>query len=289
MEASVEYREGPYIGYRYYDTAGVAVRFPFGFGLSYTSFDYSDLSIDRAGASFTVRNSGEVAGMEVAQLYVGCPASRVYRPRKELKGFVKVFINAGESKRVRIEFDDKTFRYFNPFAGRWETEGAEYQILIGASCADIRLTGSIAVEGSDPAPYRPEDLPAYFSGSVRDVGLAEFERLLGRAVPEPRWDRDTPLGYNDTIAQCRYAKGAAARFAYRAIVAAHWVLWRIGKRGAANALMMSVYHMPFRWLERMTDGLVNRPMLDGILLMVNGHFFRGLGRLLSGRRNRDKR
>src|SRR5690606_38511022 len=97
-ELTVEYRESMYIGYRYYDTADVDVLFPFGYGLSYTTFAYSDIKIGQSGVTFTLTNSGDRAGMEVAQLYVGCKSSDIFRPRKELKGFVKVFINAGESK-----------------------------------------------------------------------------------------------------------------------------------------------------------------------------------------------
>src|SRR5699024_8885008 len=115
-----EYREGLYVGYRYYDTAKVRVLYPFGFGLSYTEFTYSDLTIDQEGAEFTLTNTGDMDGAEVAQLYVGMKDARVFRPEKELKGFQKVFLRAGESRKVRIPFDDKTFRYWNVRTNRWE-------------------------------------------------------------------------------------------------------------------------------------------------------------------------
>ncbi|WP_334075065.1 MULTISPECIES: beta-glucosidase family protein [Paenibacillus] len=283
-EVSVEYREGLYIGYRYYDTANVEVLFPFGYGLSYTTYEYSDLRVDRDGVTFNITNTGNRAGMEVAQLYAGCSGGKVFRPRKELKGFIKVFLNAGETRTVKIPFDDKTFRYFNINTNRWEVEEADYQIMVGASSADIRLAASLFVEGTGaPVPYDKNELPSYYTGRADKVGKQEFETLLGRKVPVSTWDRKKPLGYNDTIAQCQYAKGWAARLAYRLMIFAYGFLRKIGKRSTANIIMMSVYHMPFRGVARMTGGVVNLPMLDGILMMVNGRFFKGLRHFLKER------
>ncbi|MGZ7443033.1 beta-glucosidase family protein [Paenibacillus sp. TH7-28] len=283
-EVSVEYREGPYIGYRYYDTAQVEVLFPFGYGLSYTTFVYSDVQVNRDGVTFKIMNTGSVPGKEIAQLYVGCKSGKVFRPNKELKGFAKVFVDPGETKTVTIPFDDKTFRYFNVNTNGWEIEAAEYEIMIGASSADIRLTATLEVEGTGATlPYEKENLPSYYSGKANKVGQEEFERLLGRKVPVSTWDRTKPLGYNDTIAQCQYAKGGVARLAFRLMNAAHWFLWKTGKRSTANLIMMSVYHMPFRGIARMTGGIVNMPMLDGLLMMVNGRFFKGLKYFLKER------
>ncbi|MDL4841988.1 beta-glucosidase [Aquibacillus rhizosphaerae] len=283
-EVSVEYRESMYIGYRYYDTANINVRFPFGYGLSYTSFDYSDIQVNKKEVTFKLTNTGEVAGMEIVQLYVGCQSEAIFRPKKELKGFTKVALNPGETRTVTIPFDDKTFRYFNVKTNQWEIEEANYNIIIGASSVDTRLEDSIFVEGTNaPLPYDKEKLPSYYSGKANNVNEAEFETLLGRKVPVSTWDRTKPLGYNDTIAQCQYAKGAFARFAFHSITFAHWLLKKIGKRELANLIMMSVYHMPFRGVARMTGGVINMRMLDGILLIVNGHFFKGLRHVLKER------
>ncbi|GFZ32360.1 glycosyl hydrolase [Clostridium zeae] len=283
-EVSVEYREGIYIGYRYYDTADVNVLFPFGYGLSYTTFEYSDIHVSRYGATFKLKNSGSVAGMEIAQLYIGCKSKEIFRPKKELKGFTKIFINAGETKTVSIPFDDKTFRYFNVKTNKWEVEESEYEIMIGASSADIRLKDTIFIEGTGaPLPYDKETLPSYYLGKTNNVSIDEFERLIGRKVPVSKWDKSKPLGYNDTIAQCQYAKGIFARFSYYMIVFAYWFLRKIGKRSTANIIMMSIYHMPFRGVARVTGGVINMPMLDGILMMVNGQFFKGLVHLLKER------
>ncbi|MBB6479850.1 glycoside hydrolase family 3 C-terminal domain-containing protein [Spirochaeta isovalerica] len=288
-EATVEYREGLYVGYRYFSTLNKKVMFPFGFGLSYTDFSYTLLDIDENGVSFTLVNTGKKAGSEVAQLYISRISEEVFRPIIELKGFVKVFLEPGESKQVKIDFDDKSFRYFNEKSNQWEIEGGDYEIIIGASSSDIKLSGHLYLEGSNAeTPYEKGSLPAYFSGRVENVEKEEFEMLLGRKVPSPQWDRNRELGYNDTIAQCRYSKGLFARFAFYLIVFAHKFLKGIGKRDTANLIMMSVYYMPFRGMSRMTGGIITMPMLDGILLMANGHFFKGLTKVLSENRKKNR-
>ncbi|MBP3951703.1 beta-glucosidase family protein [Bacillus suaedae] len=288
-EVSVEYREGIFIGYRYYDTANKEVLFPFGYGLSYTTFKYDTININKDGVTFTITNTGHVVGMEAAQLYIGCKSDKIWRAKKELKGFTKVFLKPGETKTVTIPFDDKAFRYFNVKTNKWEIEEADYSIMIGASSSDIRLESSLFVEGTNaPIPYENNKLPSYYSGQAHQISVEEFENLLGYRVPVSTWDRTKPLGYNDTIAQCQYAKGALARFAFKLMTFSHWFLRKIGKRETANLIMMSVYHMPFRGIARMTGGIINMPMLDGILMIVNGKFFKGLNHVIKERKKLRK-
>ena len=277
-ERNTEHREGIYVGYRYYDTAGVKVRYPFGFGLSYTSFAYEGLTVTKEGASFTLTNTGDRDGAEVAQLYVSLPGAEVFRPRKELKGFAKVFLKAGESRKVTIPFDDKTFRYWNVKTGRWAVEGGTYQILIGASSADIRLSGDLAVEGTgDPNPYVKADMPSYYSGRVADVPDAEFEKLLGHPIPDGSWG--STLTENDAICQLKNARLGLARFAYGILE---------GKRkkaeeaGQPDLNILFIYNMPFRAIAKMTGGAVSKDMVDGMVEAVNGHFFGGLGKIIGG-------
>ena len=169
------YREALYVGYRYYDTAKVRVLYPFGFGLSYTEFEYSNLTVDETGVEFDLTNTGDMDGAEVAQLYIGMKDAKVFRPDKELKGFQKVFLKAGESRHVRIPFDDKTFRYWNVRTNRWEVEGGTYTIMIGASCLDIRLTAEADVEGTtETYPYYTNRMPSYYSGLISQVEDSEF-------------------------------------------------------------------------------------------------------------------
>ncbi|WFA06530.1 fibronectin type III-like domain-contianing protein [Bacillus sp. HSf4] len=194
-------------------------------------------------------------------------------------------LQPGETKTVTIPFDDKTFRYFNVKTNKWEIEQADYEILIGASSADIRLRDTIFVEGTGaPIPYDNEKLPSYYSGHANNVSEEEFENLLGYKVPESKWDRTKRLGYNDTIAQCQYARGAFGKLAFYSIIFTHWFLRKIGKRSTANLMMMSIYHLPFRGIARMSGGIVNMPMVDGILMMVNGRFFKGASHVLKERK-----
>ena len=135
--------------------------------------------------TFTLTNTGSCAGAEVAQLYVAKPNAKVFRPAKELKGFVKVFLQPGESKSVTIPLDDKTFRCWNVTTDRWEVEGGSYQLLVRSNVQDIRLTAEIALPGTGaPDPYAGKDLAHYRTAHVQEVPDAEFEALLGRPLPE---------------------------------------------------------------------------------------------------------
>ena len=279
-ERTAEYREGLYIGYRYYDTAGIPVRFPFGFGLSYTTFAYSDCKATDKAVTFTLQNTGKVAGAEVAQLYVSLPGAAIFRPKKELKGFSKVFLQPGEAKTVTIPLDDKAFGYYKVKPRRFELEGGDYLLQIGSSSADIRLTANIAVAGTNaPNPYEGKNLPNYQSGKVNDVPDGEFESLLGRPIPPALWDRTAPLGRNDAISQLAYAKSGIARFVYRTLEKKKAAA---DAKGAPDLNIMFIYNMPFRGIAKMAGGMVSLDMVDGILTLVNGRFFRGLGRVISG-------
>ena len=285
-EKTAEYREGLYVGYRYYDTAGVPVAFPFGFGLSYTTFGYANLKAGEREATFTLTNTGTVAGAEVAQVYVGKRDAKIFRPAKELKGFQKVFLQPGESKTVTVPLDDKAFRYFNVKTGRWEIEGGTYEIYVAASVEDVRLTGTVEVAGTAaPDPCAGLDLPDYRSGRVQDVPDGEFAALLGRPVPETRWDRTKPLGRNDTISQLFYAKSGPARFVYKRIAA----MKRTSEdAGVPDLNIYSIYNMPFRGIAKLMGPMVNLEMVDHILEIVNGHFWGGLGRLIGAWRRKGK-
>ena len=278
QERTSEYRESLYVGYRYYDTADVPVLYPFGFGLSYTSFEYSDIAVTDEGATFTITNTGSRDGAEVAQLYVGLPGGKVFRPKKELKGFAKVFLKAGESKKVTIAFDDKTFRYWNVKTNNWEVEDGKYIISVGASSADIRLTAEVLKsETTENIPYSKEDLPSYYSGKIQSVETAEYEKLLGRSVPDGKWSGE--LGLNDAFCQMYYAKSSLARFAYKKLTA---MKKKADESGKPDLNILFIYNMPFRAMAKMTGGAVSMEMAEGIVKLVNGHFFGGLGQIIGG-------
>ena len=156
----VEYREGVFVGYRYYDTKKMEVRFPFGFGLSYTSYEYSNLKVsadhikdtDVLEVSVDVTNTGGMAGKEVVQLYVSDVESTVIRPVKELKGFEKVELAPGETKTVTFTLDKRAFAYWNTQLHDWHVETGEFRILIGKSSRDIQLEAAVTVESTVKVP-----------------------------------------------------------------------------------------------------------------------------------------
>ena len=280
-ERTVEYREGLYMGYRYFETADVPVLFPFGYGLSYTTFAYSDLKVTDKKATFTLTNTGDRDGAEVAQLYVSAQCKGVYRPVKELKGFQKVFLKAGESKQVTIELDDKAFRYFNVKTNKFEIEPGVYDILIGASVADIKLSGSVRLKGTAaPLPYKMAELPSYASGQIKNVSDEEFTKLLGHAIPDGHWSGT--LQMNDAICQLYYAKSLKARLVWKVLT---HLLNKSIEKGKPDLNITFIYNMPFRAIGKMAGGMVSQEMCEGIVTIVNGHaiaFFKGLGKVIGG-------
>ena len=273
---NAEYREGLYVGYRYYETANKAVRYPFGYGLSYTTFAYSDLKVNADKVTFTISNTGSVAGAEIAQLYVAKPDAAVFRPAKELKGFAKVFLKAGESKTVTIPLDDKAFRYWNVATDRWEVEGGSYQLLVGANVQDIRLTADLALPGTGaPAPYVGKALQDYRTGNVQNIPDAEFEALLGRPLPE----ETTAIDRTMTLGELHHSHSPLCWL----IAGVLTLLLRSGeKRGKPNLNILFQYNMPLRGLAQMTGGIIGEETVDGLVLEAKGFWVIGILRALVG-------
>ena len=271
---TVQYREGLYVGYRYYQTAGVPVAFPFGHGLSYTSFAYSDLKASADGVTLTVTNTGDRAGAEIVQLYVAKPDAKIFRPAQELKGFAKVPLRPGESRTVVIPLDDKAFRYWNIQTDRWEIEGGQYELRVGASCADIRLAAAVEIAGTDaPDPYAGKTLPHYRTGSVQNVPDAEWETLLGHAIPQ-----DTiKIDRNMTLGELNHSRSPLG-----------WLIWAVltallnasYKKGKPDLNILFQYNMPLRALAKMTGGAISMGMVDGLVMELQGFWIIGLVRII---------
>ncbi|MCG2799001.1 MAG: glycoside hydrolase family 3 C-terminal domain-containing protein [Cellulomonas sp.] len=276
---TAEYREGLYIGYRYYASADVPVTFPFGFGLSYTTFAYDELEVTPDGVTFTLENTGTVAGAEVAQLYVGRAAhdDGVHRPVRELKGFARVSLEPGERRRVRVAFDERTFRHFDTRTGRWEVEGGTWTVAVAANATDLRLVGTLDVVGTVAVGSDAATLPHYAAADVRAVRDDEFEALLGRPIP-PATRPVGPLDANDPLAALGHAANPLGRLAYRVLVA---LMARADRKGTPDLNLLFLYGMPFRAIAKMTNGVVSTQMVDALVLAVNGHGFRGLGRFVA--------
>ena len=273
---NAEYREGLYVGYRYYETASKAVRYPFGYGLSYTTFAYSDLKVNADKVTFTITNTGSVAGAEIAQLYVAKPDATVFRPAKELKGFTKVFLKAGESKTVTIPLNDKTFRYWNVATDCWEVEGGSYQLLVGANVQDIRLTAEITLPGTGaPDPYAGKDLAHYRTAHVQEVPDAEFEALLGRPLPE----ETTAIDRTMTLGELNHSRSPLCWL----IAGVLTLLVRSGeKNGKPNLNILFQYNMPLRGLAQMTGGIIGEETVDGLVMEAKGFWVIGILRAVVG-------
>ena len=271
---TVEYREGLYIGYRYFTTAEKAVRFPFGYGMSYTTFAYSDMAADEQGVSLTVTNTGSVAGTEIVQLYVAKKNSELFRPVRELKGFARVTLAPGEKQRITITLDDKAFRFWNVKSNRWEIEGGEYELLVGASVEDIRLCEKISVHGTATVhPYEDVDLDCYYKGDVLCVSDADFEKLLGHPIPNGK----TKIDRNLTLGELNHARSPLG-----------WLVWLVltilldvsYKRGKPDLNILFQYNMPLRALAKMTNGAISMGMVDGIVMELQGFWILGLVRVI---------
>jgi len=269
---TAEHREGLYIGYRYYETANVPVRYPFGHGLSYTAFSYADLQADGQKVSFTLTNSGQCAGAEVAQVYITCRNGRVFRAKKELKGFQKVFLQPGESRKITIPLDDKAFRYFNTLTNRFEMETANYDISVGSSVRDIRLSATIRVFGTDASV--PEEAPAcYRTGQIQKVSDEDFAVLLGHEIPDGRFGEE--LTILDTVSRFTDAKNPLARWIGRSVGRS---IEKARAKGDPAPTALYIYNLPIRGLAQMTQGYITRQMAEDVLLWVNGHGFQGFFR-----------
>lgn len=188
-ELTVEYQESIYVGYRYYDMNNVKVLFPFGYGLSYTEFEYSNLKVNeqesKVKVSFAIRNIGKRKGKEIAQIYLSQEDPTIFKPKKELKEFEKVELEVGEEKQVEIILNKKAFEYFNPKTNKWSIEQGKYKILVGKSSRDIVLEKEIFIESKDKNIEKKYS-KKYYTGNVHEIKDEEFEELLGRNIPRRR-------------------------------------------------------------------------------------------------------
>ncbi|MBC8504426.1 MAG: glycoside hydrolase family 3 C-terminal domain-containing protein [Anaerolineales bacterium] len=290
--ATVEYRESVFVGYRYYDSVGQDVLFPFGYGLSYTTFEYSDLKLgqhqlsdqETLRVSFKLKNTGFVAGKEIVQLYVRDTESTAFRPDKELKGFAKVDLAPGEESEVVIDLGPRAFAYYNVDLKDWHVESGTFEILVGASSQDIRLNASVEItstQSAAPAVHADRDkLAAYYDfPKGQPISQADFEALLGKSVPKNQGTQKGEYTLNTPVGDMRES------FIGRQLI--NMMNKQISKMIAGmedtpTAMLMEVMikELPLRGMLMMGDGPLNREMLDALLVMINGEFFKGFGALI---------
>lgn len=276
---TTHYKEGLYAGYRYYDKASKAVRFPFGYGLSYTQFAYSDLKIEGRTVTATVTNTGSTAGAEVVQLYVAPPKNGLYRPAKELKGFAKVSLQPGESQTVRFELNDRSFAVWCD--GCWKVPMGSYEICVGASVTDIRLHAALTVDGVSLAA------PDWQKGSWYETlqGLptdAEFEKLCGSPLqsdPEPKkgaftMEHSTMELKDISAVMMQMFKGTEATIAKSFGGKADY------SDPTFKMMVMSGADAPLRAAVLSSCGAFPANLAEGMLAMANGHPLNGVKKLI---------
>lgn len=282
---NVQYRESIFIGYRYYDKVERNVRFPFGFGLSYTSFEYSDIKLKKknltkgegAKVTFTIKNTGDVAGSEIAQVYVAKPESKIFRAPKELKGFVKIHLEPGEEKKVTVELDDRAFAFWNTATEDWCVESGEYKILVGASSRDIRLEAAAKMKSEDDETIVDlrESAGVYFDGDPARAREDDFKVIYGgefKLAPEITSD-----SLNNSIERSK-DKGLA-KFIYNTVDLAMKPKGGVGSSMITNTIMQT----PIRNYVSMSNGLFTEDMADGLLKVFEGKdVAKGVGKIAKG-------
>ncbi len=281
---SVEYREGLFIGYRYYDKAKKAVRYPFGYGLSYTKFAYADLELSRKTmkdtdtltVSCTISNIGKTAGSEVVQLYVACKDSVIIRPVQELKGFEKVYLKPGESKKIFFNLDKRAFAYYNTSISGWHVEAGEYEVRIGASSQDVRLSGKVAVESTVKAaiPDLRKEAPCYYD-LTNGINVPDevFELVIGRPIPQRRRKKGEPHTIQSTLSDIQ--DNPVGKFLMRAMKK------QMDKMAAGDPEFKKMAEkmipdMPLRFLGMMSGGTFSLTRIQSLVEMMNGHYLKGL-------------
>nr|MCR5042319.1 glycoside hydrolase family 3 C-terminal domain-containing protein [Clostridia bacterium] len=293
-QKTVEYRESIFVGYRYYDTAGKDVLFPFGFGLSYTEFKYSNLRLnkksigenDRLTVSFKVKNVGAVAGAEISQLYVRDCESTAYRPEKELKGFAKTYLEPGEEKTVKLELDRRAFAFFNTAVNDWTVESGEFDILVGASSRDIRLKNTVTVT-AEPVeiPDLREAAPFYYEANVRDVPDSQFEAVLGREIPPSVIEPGEKLDLTNCLGDASITGAGSKINSLLDKVVTKFAL------GSTNGPMIRsmMFEIPIKDFISMSMGVFTEEMAQGLLMILNDESkVTGIGKIVGDLANAVK-
>ncbi|WP_052310007.1 beta-glucosidase [Methanocella arvoryzae] len=289
---TVEYREGLYVGYRYFDTAKKAVLFPFGHGLSYTSFEYSDMEVsasqikddEELKVGVLVKNTGDVAGAEVIQLYVRDVESTIFRPEKELKGFDKVFLQPGEMTRVEFTLDRRSFAYYNVETADWHVESGDFEILIGSSSADIRARETIWVESTRPGVSVPDlrsTAGIYYNLPPGNLVVDDesFKAIYGETLPSNIVLEGEPYTINSTLGEVK--ETFFGRIFFELVHNSARNTLPEAEDGEMQKIMTEkmLEDLPLRNVLTFSEGKINEQMLEGLLLLINRKPAQGLVRL----------
>ncbi len=290
---NVQYRESILVGYRYYDKSKVPVMFPFGHGLSYTRFNYSNLKISSPSIKtdetldvyFDVENIGSYDAEEIVQLYVAKGDTRVFRAEKELKGFERVELRAGEKKRVKITLDRSAFEYYSTRFGQWCVESGKYAILVGASSADVRLETEVQIDSTDNLISERdyyELSPSYFTANVKQAKDIEFEYLLNYTLDtfEPNPDIDRLTSDNTLSDAMGTPIGSYIEKVIRNTLSKLLDDDEIMQKLIYDSIM---YNIPMKRMTSISKGAITEEMVNGFVLLLNsGDAKRSAGMVVKG-------
>ncbi len=295
-----EYRESIYVGYRYYDTAKADVLFPFGHGLSYTKFEYSDIKLSKESIKDSetvtvcvkVKNVGTVEGAEIVQLYVRDCESTIFRPDRELKGFDKLLLKPGEEKNAVFILDKRSFAYYNVNINDWHVEEGKFEILIGASSRDIRLTSNIYVSSTRTdvnVPDYRETSPSYYNLNDEGFGIDEneFRAVYGRDLPSSeRGEEEFTINSSLEEISSTFIGKMLFKFAK-----AH-IRKMLGTEDENDPIYRmtwcTIIESPLRTMVQMGDGTVSMETMNAIVKLANGRYITGVGKLLASLIKGDK-
>lgn len=270
---NVEYRESIYVGYRYYDKAEKEVAYPFGFGLTYTQFEYSRLTPDKTkvdenetvNVTLEVKNTGKMAAKEIVELYVSPPESTLFMPVRELKGYEKVFLEPGESKKVSFMLDSRAFSYYHTELKQWAVQDGIYRIEAGASSRDIRLTAEVELASREKiaVPDMKEQATAYFRLTGNEFPKEQFEAVYGNKLPAPRAVR--PYSINSTLTEIQSCQTGCGL--YRQIH--NGMTANLGEGEMLKMLETMLEDMPLRGIAMLSGGAFSVEQIQGMVDMMN--------------------
>lgn len=283
-----EYRESIYIGYRYYEKAGKPVLFPFGYGLSYTEFSYSGLELSeevcRFGSTFTLSfellNCGGRKAKEISFIFMAHKSEVVFLPEKELREFIKVELEPGETKRISMTLDTSTLGYYNTAIKDWYCESGEYEVIIGSSSRDCRLVGSIRIDSpAKPQPDFTKSAPSYYRLENKEFTIdeKEFAALYGRTPPKSGGRASRPYSPENTL------EDVAHTFIGKIIMMyANWTARKVSKAEKEQEGMMAatIREMPFFAMAASGEEMLPEHVMEGIIEFLNGRYIAGLRKLL---------
>ena len=273
-KVNAEYREGIYVGYRYYDKVGLDVRYPFGYGLSYTKFQYSDLKINGREVSVSIRNIGECDGDEVVQLYIKNPDKECYRALRELRDFTRVSLKKGEEKRVIFALCDRDFSIYD---GKWKVVGGEYVIEIGASSRDIRVSEKIVIEGEDILSDKYTQ-KSWYTQPVGKPTKKDFEWLLGRKTEEYKAAEKGSYTMDNSAMEMK-DHSLIMKIQYKVtekIISKSYGGKKDYNDPGFRMMMISSTDCPLRSSIINSGGTMTEKMAAAFLLMANGKWIRGI-------------